>query len=68
MRDAAVDAGRDPAALQVVLRVVDSAGRADEVAAAIPALAAAGVDEIIVNVDWEADAGAQFAAMSGTGS
>ena len=68
MRDAAVDAGRDPAALQVVLRMVDSAGRADEVAAAIPALAAAGVDEIVVNVDWEADAGAQFAVMSGTRS
>jgi alkanesulfonate monooxygenase SsuD/methylene tetrahydromethanopterin reductase-like flavin-dependent oxidoreductase (luciferase family) len=68
MRDAAVDAGRAPAELQVVLRVVDSAGRPDDVAAAIPALAAAGVDEIIVNVDWEADAGAQFAAMSGTGS
>ena len=68
MRDAAVDAGRALAELQVVLRVVDSAGRPDDVAAAIPALAAAGVDEIIVNVDWEADAGAQFAAMSGTGS
>jgi probable F420-dependent oxidoreductase len=52
MRAAAAEAGRDPAALQVVLRLVDSAGRADEVAAALPALAAAGVDEIVVNVDW----------------
>lgn len=70
MRDAALDAGRDPAALQVILRIVDSAGRADEIAAAIPALAAAGVDEIVVNVDWDADAdaGAQRAAMSGDGS
>lgn len=67
MRDAAVHAGRDPAGLHVVLRMVDSAGRAGEVAAAIPALAAAGVDEIIVNVDWEADAGAQRDAMSGSG-
>ena len=64
MREAAVVAERDPAELQVVLRMVDSAGRADEVAAAIPALAEAGVDEIIVNVDWEADARAQFTAMS----
>ena len=40
MRDAAAEAGRDPADYQVVLRMVDSAGRADEVAAAIPALAA----------------------------
>jgi hypothetical protein len=68
MRDAAVEAGRNPAALHVVLRIVDSAGRADNVAAAIPALAAAGVDEIIVNVDWEADTGAQFAVLSATGS
>jgi alkanesulfonate monooxygenase SsuD/methylene tetrahydromethanopterin reductase-like flavin-dependent oxidoreductase (luciferase family) len=68
MRDAAVEAGRDPAALQVVLRIVDSAGRADEVAAAIPTLAAAGVDEIVVNVDWDSDAGAQFAMLSATGS
>lgn len=64
MHDAAVRAGRDPAELEVVLRIVDSAGRADEVAAAIPALVEAGVDEIIVNVDWEADAHAQYAAMS----
>ena len=36
MRDAAVDAGRDPAELQVVLRIVDSAGRPDDLAAATP--------------------------------
>ena len=48
--------------------MVDSAGRADEIAAAIPALAAAGVDEIVVNVDWDADAASQRAAMSGAGS
>jgi len=68
MRAAAIAAARDPAALQVVLRLVDSAGRADEVAAAIPVLADAGVDEIIVNVDWEADAATQLIAMKDAGS
>lgn len=53
MRAAAAAAGRDPEACRVVLRVVESAGRADEVAAALTALADAGVDEIIVNADWE---------------
>jgi probable F420-dependent oxidoreductase len=55
MREAAADAGRDAADTQVVLRLVDSAGRGAEIAEALPALAAAGVDEIIVNVDWERD-------------
>lgn len=68
MCESAVAAGRDPAALQVVLRLVDSAGRPDEVASAIPALTDAGVDELIVNVDWEADARSQLAAMQVTGS
>lgn len=59
MRAAAEEAGRDPAGLQVVLRLVDSAGRADEIAAALPALARAGVDEIVVNVDWARDDAAE---------
>ena len=50
MRAAAAEAGRDPDDARVVLRIVDSAGRAEEIAAALPALAAAGVDEIIVDV------------------
>ena len=57
MRAAARDAGRDPDALRLVLRIIDSAGRADEVARAIPALTAAGADEIIVDVDWESGDG-----------
>ena len=44
--------GTDPAVLRAVLRIVDSAGRAAAVAAALPELAAAGVTEIIVDVDW----------------
>jgi probable F420-dependent oxidoreductase len=46
---ASVAAERDPAALTVVLRLVESAGRAAEVATALPALAEAGVTEIIVD-------------------
>src|SRR4029077_18211288 len=53
MRAAAVGAGRDPASLQVVLRIVEAAGRSDELAERLPELAAAGVDEIIVDVPLE---------------
>ena len=50
MRGAAVDAGRDPASLEVVLRIVEAAGSSDELAARLPELARAGVDEVIVDV------------------
>jgi probable F420-dependent oxidoreductase len=52
MAESARAAGRDPGALQVVLRIVESAGRAAELAPQLPELAAAGVDEVIVDVDW----------------
>lgn len=42
----------DGATPRIVLRIVDSAGRAGEVATYLPALEKAGVDEIIVDVDW----------------
>ena len=64
MRAAAEAAGRDPSNLEVVLRVVDSGGRADDVAEALPALAEAGVSEVIVNVDWVADVAEQYARMA----
>ena len=69
MRAAAVEVGRDPAACRVVLRIVESAGRSAEVAAALPRLAEAGVDEIIVNADWavgehEADVEQMRAALA----
>ncbi|MBX5440303.1 MAG: TIGR03619 family F420-dependent LLM class oxidoreductase [Solirubrobacteraceae bacterium] len=54
VREAAVDAGRDPEALRMVLRIVESEGRAHEVARHLPALARAGVQEVIVDLDWEA--------------
>lgn len=66
MRTAAERAGLDADALRLVLRIVDSTGRAAEVAAALPALREAGVDEIIVDVDWErdGDAAATFAVLN----
>jgi probable F420-dependent oxidoreductase len=54
MRAAAGEAGRDAAALTVVLRIVEGAGRSDEIAQHLGSLAAVGVDEIIVDVDWSA--------------
>jgi probable F420-dependent oxidoreductase len=53
MRAAASEAGRDPTALQVVLRIVEAAGRSGELAPRLPELAAAGVDEIIIDVSLE---------------
>ncbi len=60
MRASADEAGRDPDGRRVVLRLVESAGRGREIAAAIPALEAAGVGELIVNVDWDADPAEQL--------
>jgi probable F420-dependent oxidoreductase len=65
MREAATTAGRDPANLEVVLRVVQSAGKADEVARQLPSLVAAGVDEVIVDLDWDGDLDAQQATLRG---
>jgi len=50
MRAAAADAGKDPEALRIVLRIVGSAGHCDAVAGRLPELVGAGVDEIIVDV------------------
>jgi probable F420-dependent oxidoreductase len=62
---AAADAGRDPATLRIVLRLVDSAGRSGEVARTLPALEAAGVNEVIVDLDWDAgDPAADYAELS----
>ncbi len=49
MRNSAAQAGRDPRDLRVVLRIVEARGRAKELAQVLPALAAAGVDELIVD-------------------
>jgi probable F420-dependent oxidoreductase len=63
MRESAAGAGRDPSTLEVVLRIVQSAGRAGDVARQIPALVAAGVDEIIVDLDWDGDLDAQHTTL-----
>jgi probable F420-dependent oxidoreductase len=63
MRETAAAAGRDPAGLEVVLRIVQTAGQAGEVARRVPALAEAGVDEIIVDLDWDGDLDAQHATL-----
>jgi probable F420-dependent oxidoreductase len=46
-------AGRDQETLQIVLRIIDTAGRSDELAPRLPELERAGVDEVIVDVAWD---------------
>jgi probable F420-dependent oxidoreductase len=46
-----------------VLRIVGSAGRGPEIAAALPALATAGITDVVVDVDWDGDVPAQAAAL-----
>jgi probable F420-dependent oxidoreductase len=60
MREEAVAIGRDPDELRVVMRIIGSAGRSDVIAAAIPGLAAAGVDEIVIDTDWSGDGDAEL--------
>jgi probable F420-dependent oxidoreductase len=52
-RQAARSAGRDGETLQIVLRIIDTAGRSDELAPQLPELERAGVDEVIVDVAWD---------------
>ncbi|WNM27332.1 TIGR03619 family F420-dependent LLM class oxidoreductase [Demequina capsici] len=63
IRGAAAAADRDPAAIHVVLRLVGSAGAQRRTVAALPALAAAGVDEVILDTPREpASSGQEIAA------
>jgi len=65
VRSAAKEAGRDATRVEVVLRLVDSAGRSDEVATQLPLIARAGVDEVIVDVAWsDGDPAADHERMS----
>lgn len=64
VRAAAGDAGKDPAASRVVLRIVESLGRPELVAERLAAFAQAGVDEVIVDVPVDdADAAARDLAL-----
>jgi probable F420-dependent oxidoreductase len=56
LRQHRAEAGRSPDEGRVVLRIIESADRTDDVAAALPALAAAGVDEVVVDVDTSHEA------------
>lgn len=56
VRTAAEKAGKDPAGHAMVLRLVQSMGRYDELAAALQDLARVGITEIIVDVELDAAA------------
>ena len=53
VRQAAEQAGRDPAALRFVLRITESEGVVPKIAAMAGAIAGTGITEIVVDVDWE---------------
>ena len=46
-----------------VLRVAGSSGRGHEIAAVLPALADAGITDVVVDVDWDGDLAAQAAVL-----
>lgn len=56
MRAAAQEAGTDTVAPRVVLRIVESLGKPEQVAQHLDALASAGVEEVIVDVPVEREA------------
>jgi len=69
MAEAARAAGRDPDGLAVVLRIVESAGMTAQLAPRLRELAAAGVDEGIVDVDWAGGgAGAELRRLMAGGA
>jgi probable F420-dependent oxidoreductase len=66
---AAERAGRDPATLRCVLRIVGAAGRATELALRLPELEAAGVSEIIIDAALDGgDPTADYAVLREAGS
>jgi len=52
MREAAKRAAKGPDELRTTVRVIDSAQRVADVARSLPRLREAGVDEVVVDVDW----------------
>ena len=62
MRSAAIAAGNDPDNYRVVLRINQSADQTDVVAENLDALGAAGVDDIVVDIDWSVADGPESAA------
>lgn len=57
VRATRITAGRDGAEGRMVLRLIGAAGQPELVAKALPAIEEAGIDEIVVDVDWSGDDG-----------
>lgn len=55
VRQHLVEQGRNPAQFRVIVRVNESAGATERVSSELAALAAVGVTDVIVDVDWRAD-------------
>lgn len=53
IRDTALQAGRDPSTLRIVLQITESDGQAALIAGRLDELLSAGVNEIIVDPGWE---------------
>jgi len=49
----ALEAGKDPGQYRMVLRIIESATRVDDVRLKLKDIKKAGIEEIIVDVDWE---------------
>jgi hypothetical protein len=64
MTAAAGATDREPSDLRVVLRLVDSAGAPELVAARIDELSEIGVTDVVIDVDWTNDNGAELAAAA----
>jgi len=62
MRNATIAAGNNPDKYRVVLRINQSADQTDVVAENLDALSAAGVNDIVVDVDWSVADGPEKAA------
>jgi probable F420-dependent oxidoreductase len=54
MRRRADEAGRDPERLRAVLRIIGTTGHAAALAPQLRSLAEAGIEEVIVDADWDA--------------
>ena len=62
LREHCASEERDPSSVRVVLRVIESAGRSEVVAAQLKDLWAAGVTEVVVDTSWDGDGDADVTA------
>jgi probable F420-dependent oxidoreductase len=61
MRDFASEAGRDPAELRMTLRVVQTETLTDDTVRKLAGLAAVGIHDVVVDVDWSEGDGSESA-------